>query len=167
MDNTTPEPEQFVFLLLEKFSMIAFAAAIEPLRIANRMSGKPLYAWKLASADGGPVTCSNTATVNVDMGLEPVTRDQRIVVCSGIDVRENTPKPVLAWLRRESRRGMDVGAICTGTHVLAKAGLLDTKACTIHWENRDSFMEEFSNILQRQVNFPAAPQTPDAAKGGD
>jgi biopolymer transport protein TolQ len=31
----------------------------------------------------------------------------------------------------------------------------------------DSFMEEFSNILQRQVNFPAAPQTPDAARGGD
>ena len=31
----------------------------------------------------------------------------------------------------------------------------------------DSFMEEFSNILQRQVNFPSTTQTPDAAKGGD
>ena len=38
-ENT--EPRQFVFVLLEKFSMLSFASAIESLRIANRMADKP------------------------------------------------------------------------------------------------------------------------------
>ncbi len=146
MDAPSNSPQHFVFLLLEDFSMMAFAAAIEPLRIANRIAGQQLYDWTLASENGEAVTCSNRATVAVQMGLDPVSRDQTIVVCGGLDIREATTKPVLAWLRRESRRGMSVGGICTATHALAKAGLLDDKSCTIHWENRDSFGEDFPEI---------------------
>ena len=49
-------PERFVFLLLENFTMIAFAGAVEPLRIANRMAGRTLYEWQVVSDGGGPVT---------------------------------------------------------------------------------------------------------------
>ena len=42
----------FVFFLLEEFSHLAFSCALEPLRIANLVSGKPLYRWSLISADG-------------------------------------------------------------------------------------------------------------------
>ena len=133
--------------------MIAFAAAIEPLRIANRMSGKKLYDWKLASESGASAKCSNDSTINVSMGLETLSRAQNIVVCGGMKIREATTKPVLAWLRRESRKGMAIGGICTGTVTLAKAGLLDDKPCTIHWENRDSFTEEFPEIDLKQSIF--------------
>ncbi len=133
--------------------MIAFAAAIEPLRIANRMSGHQLYEWKLASENGETVRCSNETVMNVSMGLDALNRNQNIVVCGGMDIREATTKPVLAWLRRESRKGMSVGAICAGTYTLAKAGLLDDKPCTIHWENRDSFTEEFPEIDLKQSIF--------------
>lgn len=146
MSDTAKSPEQFVFLLLDNFSMMAFASAIEPLRMANRMTGKTLYQWELRSLDGGSATCSNNTTVQVDGGLDPVMRDQTIVVCGGIDIRASSPKPVLAWLRRESRKGLRVGAICTATHTLALGGLLEGKSCTIHWENRDSFEEEFPDI---------------------
>lgn len=146
MVDAPQSPEQFVFLLLDNFSMMAFAAAVEPLRIANRISGHRLYNWTLASESGDNVTCSNETQVSVDMGLEAISREHKIVVCGGIDVRAATTKPVLAWLRRESRKGMPVGAICTGTHSLALAGLLDNKTCTIHWENRDSFAEDFPDV---------------------
>ncbi len=126
--------------------MMAFAAAIEPLRIANRISGAPLYKWDLASESGDTVACSNETKVSVTMGLDAISKDQKIVVCGGIDVRAATTKPVLSWIRRESRKGMAVGAICTGTHTLAMAGLLNEKSCTIHWENRDSFSEEFPDV---------------------
>jgi transcriptional regulator GlxA family with amidase domain len=53
---------------------------------------------------------------------------------------------VLTWLRREARRGLAVGALCTGAQVIAQAGLLDGRRCTIHWENRDSFEEDFPEI---------------------
>jgi transcriptional regulator GlxA family with amidase domain len=53
---------------------------------------------------------------------------------------------VLNWLRREARRGVTVGGLCTAAYSLAKAGLLDGKKATIHWENQDSFLEEFEEV---------------------
>jgi transcriptional regulator GlxA family with amidase domain len=53
---------------------------------------------------------------------------------------------ILNWLRREARRGAAVGGLCTGAYTVAKAGLLDGKRATIHWENQDSFLEEFEDV---------------------
>ncbi|MBC7337514.1 MAG: AraC family transcriptional regulator, partial [Clostridia bacterium] len=128
-----------VFLLLDRFTMMAFASAIEPLRLANQVSGRMLYSWKLASEDGADVACSNGTVFRTDIGLEELGRDTMVLVCGGIDVVEAVTKPVLSWLRREARRGSVMGGLCTGSYALAKAGLLDGKRATIHWENTDSF----------------------------
>ena len=40
------------FLLLNQFSMIAFASAVEPLRAANRQANKALFEWVVVSAEG-------------------------------------------------------------------------------------------------------------------
>jgi len=138
--------KRFVFLLLERFTMISFAGAIEPLRIANRMLGYSAYAWTFAGENGGEVACSNGAIFKLDMGLQDVEREDTILVCGGIDVQAATTKPVLNWLRREARRGVVVGGICTGGYAMARAGLLDGKRATIHWENQDSFIEEFEDV---------------------
>ena len=53
-------PQSIGFMLTEQFSMIAFTAAIEPLRLANRASGKTLYEWQLYSADGLTAEASNS-----------------------------------------------------------------------------------------------------------
>jgi AraC family transcriptional regulator, glycine betaine-responsive activator len=139
-------PQRFVFLLLENFTLIAFASAIEPLRIANRVSGRTLYAWQIASESGGPVACSNGTSVAATSGLDDLPRESTIVVCGGRDVKASVTRPILTWLRRESRKGLAVGAVCTGAQVIAQAGLLDGRRCTIHWENRDSFEEDFPDI---------------------
>jgi transcriptional regulator GlxA family with amidase domain len=146
-------PEKFVFLLLENFTLIAFACAIEPLRLANRISGRPLYAWSVVSETGGPVACSNGAAVAADGALGEVARDATIMVCAGAGVKAATTRGVLGWLRRESRKGMAVGAVCTGAQALARAGLLEGRRCTIHWENRDSFEEEFPDIELSQTVY--------------
>lgn len=145
---TTPSlaPSRFVFLLLDDFSLIAFASVIEPLRLANRMADKALYDWVLMSETGGTVRASNGMQVQVDHGLDAVNRDQAIIVCSGVNVRTYSTRPVLGWLRRESRKGMPIGGICTAAQTLALAGLLENKSCTIHWENRDGFQEDFPEI---------------------
>ncbi len=143
---------EFVFLLVPEFSMIAFAAAIEPLRIANRMARRPLYSWRIASEGGRPVECSNGCVVSCDVDLVDLPRDSSIVVCAGTNLRDAVTKPILTWIRKQSRTGVRMGAVCTGAHVLAKAGLLEGKRCTIHWENQAAFAEEFpdtdlSNLL--------------------
>ncbi|MDE3123744.1 MAG: GlxA family transcriptional regulator [Paracoccaceae bacterium] len=146
-DQKTGAPtKRFIFVLLHNFTMLSFACAVEPLRIANRLAGKPLYEWRLAGEGGATVTCSNGAAFQLDMGLEELDRDDTVLVCGGIDVQEATTRQIVAWLRREARRGLTLGGLCTASYALAKAGLLDGKRATIHWENQDGFLEEFEDV---------------------
>ncbi len=138
--------KRFVFLLLDRFTMLSFAGAIEPLRVANRVSGEELYRWVLAGEGGAYATCSNGAAFKLDIGLEEIDREDVLLVCGGIDVQKAATKGVLNWLRREARRGTTIGGLCTGAYAVAKAGLLDGKKATIHWENQDGFLEEFEAV---------------------
>ena len=150
--DETSRTRRFVFLLLERFTMISFAGAIEPLRIANRMLRRPAYSWVLAGENGKDVTCSNGTAFHVDVGLVDVDREDMIFVCGGMDIQQTTTKAALNWLRREARRGVAVAGLCTGSYTMAKAGLLDGKRATIHWENQDSFLEEFEEVrMTKQV----------------
>ncbi len=139
-------PHRIGFLLIPQFSMISFSTALEPLRLANRQSGKDLYAWELFSPDGRPVMASNGIEVRVQGGMEAANALPVVVVCAGIDVHRFDNKAVLSWLRRMDRKGSDIGAVCTASHILARAGLLDGFRCTIHWENLASFAEDFPNL---------------------
>ena len=145
--TTRPDaPRRFVFLLLDRFTLLAFAAALEPLRIANRVAGRTLYTWRLAGEGGEAVTCSAGTAFRLDMGLDEIERDDTLMVCGGIDVAQASTKAVLNWLRREARRGVAIGGICTGAWTVARAGLLDGKRATIHWENQDGFLEDFEQV---------------------
>jgi len=141
----TATPKRFVFLLLDRFTMLSFAGAIEPLRIANRIAGQDIYRWVLAG-EGDMVSCSNGAAFKLDIGLEEIERDDVVLVCGGIDVQRASSKSVLNWLRREAQRGVTIGGLCTGAYTVAKAGLLEGKKATIHWENQDGFLEEFEQV---------------------
>lgn len=145
--NWTGKPRRFVFVLLENFSLLPFAAALECLRIANRMAGQPLYDWRVLGEGGDSQTCSAGTTFKLEGDLDEVGRDDVVMICGGIEIQRATTKRLLNWLRREARKGPRIGGLCTGGFVLARAGLLDGKRATIHWENHDSFAEEFEDVL--------------------
>ncbi len=147
-----PATTHFVFLLLENFSHLAFSCALEPLRIANLVSGQELYRWSLASVDAVSAKCSNGSVTLVDRGLEPMSRVDRLFVISGIHVQAATTPVVLNFLRRERAAGTPLGAICSGAYVLAKAGFLAGIQTAVHWEYHDLFAEEFPAVdLVRNV----------------
>ncbi|MEM6889161.1 MAG: GlxA family transcriptional regulator [Pseudomonadota bacterium] len=144
--RTAPDlekPERFVFVLLPEFTMLSFASAVEALRIANRMAGRTVYEWRTLGEGGGSITASTGTGFNVDEDLDDLGRDDRLILCGGVDIQNATTKRLLSWLRREARKGLVVGGLCTAAHTMARAGLLDDKKATIHWENQDSFTEEF------------------------
>lgn len=149
------KPRRFTFLLVNRFTMMPFAAAIEPLRLANRAARSPLFEWRLVGPSGDSVTCSNGTRVHLDGGLDNETasgRDDVVIVCGGTEIAREATKPVLNWLRRQARGGAAMGAVCTGTWILAEAGLLDGRKATIHWENHDGFAEAYPEIdLYRSV----------------
>lgn len=139
-------PQVIGFVLLPRFSMIAFTAAVEALRQANRLSGRELYRWPIYSLDGAPVPASNGLQLTPEGDLEAASKLGTVALCSGIDVQKIADRRLTSWLRRMDRQGADIGGICTAAYILAKAGLLDEVACTIHWENLAAFLEEFPEL---------------------
>ena len=141
-----PDARRFVFVLLDNFTLLCFSAALESLRIANRMAGEQLYAWKIIGEGGDVAFCSAGTGFKLDGDLDELSRDDTVMICGGIDVQSATTKRLLSWIRREARKGVTMAGLCTAAYSLAKAGLLDGKRATIHWENQDSFAEEFQEV---------------------
>lgn len=139
-----------VFLLTHNFSMIAFATAIEPLRLANRMIGYEAYRWRIASPTGATVKASNGCGIAVEGSVDSERRallgerrPSMIFVCSGVYVEEFSDRTSFSYLREAHQRGISVGGLCTGAWILARAGLLAERRCAIHWENLPGFSEAF------------------------
>ncbi|SDI06495.1 Transcriptional regulator GlxA family, contains an amidase domain and an AraC-type DNA-binding HTH domain [Lutimaribacter saemankumensis] len=154
--NTVPTPvtkRRFVFVLLDNFTLLSFASALECLRIANRMIGQQAYEWKLIGEGGETASCSAGTEFKLDDDLIELSRDDTVLVCGGINVQKATTKRMLSWLRREARKGLRLGGLCTAAYTLARAGLLDGKRATIHWENQDSFAEEFDEVTLTKSVF--------------
>ena len=111
-DATEPgtPPREIVFALVPEYSHIAFSSALEPLRMANRMSGKTLYRWRIVSADGSAVASSGNLLVQVDGTLETVETAGLVLVCAGEHVQRHCGRVWLAWLRRLAQRRTPPGA---------------------------------------------------------
>ena len=140
------ETRRIGFLLVPKFSFVAFINAIEPLRVANRFSDTPLYRWRILSDDGEAVVASNGMPAMVEGRLDDESDPDILFVCSSFDPQLYEKKETFGHLRRLARHGSALGGLCTGAYLLARAGLLDGARCTLHWENLDGFREDFPEI---------------------
>jgi transcriptional regulator GlxA family with amidase domain len=78
--------------------------------------------------------------------MTSIERFPTMYVVAGIDGYGFDDKRTFAWLRRLARNGCRMGAICTGSHVLAKAGLLDGYRATIHWEDVPALAEAHPDV---------------------
>ena len=134
------------FLLMPEYTLSTFSNAVGILRMANRLSDRELYRWTLYSIDGEPVVSSAGLTIQVADSLPAAVDLSLLIVCGGYQIKAHSTKPVIDCLRRLAKRKIPLGAICTGSYVLAAAGLLEGYQCTIHWENLASMREEFPRL---------------------
>jgi len=134
------------FYLVPDFPMMAFAAAIEPLRAANRLSGEKVFSWRLFSRDGNPVRASNGIDVPVGGSIRGDAALDLLLVCAGTANVGAQDKPLAQWLRGLVRGGASVGGISLGAYALAHAGLLDGRRCAVHWENLAAFGDQFPRV---------------------
>lgn len=130
-------------LLVPDFSMMAFSAAVEPLRAANDFSGTAAFNWAIFSADDAPVVASNGITITPTHKRRASPELDYLFVCSGKSVADYRDEGVFRWLRQLAHRRMSIGSVSTGAFILARSGLLDGYRCTIHWESLPAFREEF------------------------
>jgi len=147
-------PKRYAFVLVPGYSQLGFACALEALSLANRHpTGGPFYSWRILSETGAPAQAYNGVETRVDGALETLARDETLVICAGEDVGANVGKKLINWVRSETRRGMDFGALSSGTYVLALAGLLAGKRVTTHWEYRAALTEMLPDVIIEEAIF--------------
>jgi len=145
---------KLAFLVLPEFSHLGLAAAIEPLFVANWLAQRPLFDWTVISVDGKPVRASNHMMVSVQGDLASASDAKTVFVLASFEPTRVEPtssksnwiareRPVLRWLKRLARFGVELGGIENGSLVLAAAGLLDGHVVAVHWDNLIGFREHY------------------------
>jgi len=129
-------------LLLPDFSQLSFASVLEPLFVANWLSARETYRWRVLSLDGKAVRSSAGQRQPVDAGIRDSGRFDLLLIVASFDVKRLTRDQALkAWLRRMARHGATICSIETASEVVAAAGLLDGLPVAVHWDNLQGFAE--------------------------
>lgn len=137
-------------LLCPDFTLTLMASFVDALRLAadRRDDSRQVYfAWDYYSTSGtSPVSSSGLPVASL---AEPSNLDAYdcVVVCGGLIRCLPAIRPeVLETLRRAARRGATVVGLCTGSFVLAEAGLLDGRRCAVHFHALSEFLQRFPTI---------------------
>ena len=134
------------FLMVPDYTLVTLSNAIAVLRMANRLSERPLYRWSCITLDGAPVPSSAGLRIIPDGDVRTLESVDILFVCGGYHPERQCSRLLMDTLRRFAMRAVPLGALCTGTHFLAAAGLLDGYRCAIHWENLSSLQEQFPKV---------------------
>ena len=164
MDATPLLPGPIGFVLIPQFAVIALASAIEPLRIANRYLQTP-YTWRLLSLDGQAVPDDNGILIQPHGCVYDEQALGSVILCADLQPDRHYSRSLRAWLQRMSAKGVSLGALDTGCFLLARAGLLDGRRVTMHWEVIDAFRERFPKIVVAQTLFEVGGQRLTCAGG--
>lgn len=141
-------PKHFGFFIVPKFPLVPYSTAIEVLRIANRIQGATLYTWETITSDGAPVTAGCGLEVTPKRSMkDSVTSFSAIFVCGGLSIRDSWTPAIAVWLKALANISIPLGALSTGSYLLAKSGLLDGYRCAIHWDRLATTREEFPELL--------------------
>ncbi|GHA94416.1 AraC family transcriptional regulator [Modicisalibacter luteus] len=133
-------------MLLPGFSLLAQACALEPLHVANRLSGARLYTSMTFGMDtrevrsAAELTLTPEGAVGGDIGALDL-----LFVCAPSQTT-HTPAGLLDWLKRLAGRGIVLGGIAGGTEVLARAGVLDGYRVTLPWQNAETFARNHPTV---------------------
>ncbi len=136
-------PFTVAFLVIPGFSMVALSSVVEPLRAANQLTGKHLYEWDLIGLEDGLVAAANRLEIRVHHSIANAPESDLTIVVASQGISTFSDRECLRWVRQ--RRGQ-IGAISSGALILARAGLLENRRATVHWDMQRQLAEEFETV---------------------
>lgn len=138
------------FVLLPNFTLTPFSLLIDVLRLAADEGdrSRPLrFAWTIIAPSLDPVRASCGAAVPPAETLGDPARFDYVVVCGGLLRRPHgADADVEAFLRRAAAADRIIIGLCTGSFMLAQAGLLTGRRASISWFHAAEFREEFDDV---------------------
>lgn len=138
-------PFRIGLVVLPDCNLLSLAAALDPFRAANRRAGRALYDWRVMSPQGGPLVL----TSGLEIGTEPLPLQLEVdlvVLVAGFRLDAHATPSLRAWLRQLRARGIAYCGVDGGPWVLARAGLLDGRRATTHWEDLEAFANAFPDV---------------------
>ncbi len=123
-------------------------AALSVFEYANVMMGKPIYEMHFISEKGGLVR-SSTGMVVDSKPYGKATYDT-VIVGGGAAILEHAPTALLDFIRKAAKTSRRIASICTGTFILAEAGILDGKRATTHWLYARNLQKRFPNVKMEE-----------------
>ena len=152
MRNTTA-PQKISILLFERFSNHCLANVVEPLRAANDLSRRHIYAWEYLTTDGQPVRSSAGMPILPDRALKDATRGDYLFVQPSYGFEDLASAGNLRALRAAAKKFDALAGLDTGSWLLASAGFLDGCQATIHWDYLTKFAETFPEVTTLDDRF--------------
>ncbi len=146
-------PLKVSLLVLSGASLMCVASALDPLRAANRILGETHFDWRVVTVDGRPAITTSGLPIACAGALGAAETSDAIVVVGGFGTRTEGGSPLASTLRRAARSVRAIGGIEAGTWLLARAGLLDGRAATTHWEDMEDFASTFPGIDVRPDRY--------------
>ncbi|MCM5680540.1 GlxA family transcriptional regulator [Schlegelella sp. S2-27] len=145
-ENAEPKL-RVAFLLTPRFTLTAFAGFVDALRLAadeGDRSRQSLARWAVLDAIDGPVASSCGAAVAPNAPLGSARDYDYVVVVGGLlHGGQRVPARLTAFLREAAAAGVKLVGLCTGSFVLARAGLLDGHVACVSWFHHEEFATEF------------------------
>lgn len=134
------------FLIFDGFPMACLTSMIEPLRVANEVSGSNTFSWQLISENGAPVTASAAITFDVAAPVSALTETDYLVFLAPPKAHFQNEQS-LGALRHLSRHGCVFCAVSGGVFPLARTKLVSAVQLSVHWCYRATFEKEFPDYL--------------------
>jgi transcriptional regulator GlxA family with amidase domain len=138
------------FVLAPRFTLTAFAGFVDAMRLAadDRDGSRQIDCeWAVLGSEHGPIASSCGAMIQPWAFMEDPKKFNYIVVVGGLLHGGQKVLPgTHAFLRAAARAGIPLIGLCTGSFVLARAGLLDGYEACVHWLHRDEFLNEFPSV---------------------
>lgn len=139
------KPLDTAVLTFSDSNTLSFAAAVDPLRAANRRAGRALFQWRFVT----PAEAPATLTSGVEVYGTPLARIEScdlLIIIAGFNLETHATPSLLAALRRLAPHVGQILAIDGASWLLARAGLLNGHRATTHWEDLESFAARFEGV---------------------
>lgn len=148
MDNrrNNAKPFKVGVLPIPGFALMSYACTVEPFRAANLLSGQTLYDIT-HFGDAEAAESSGGASISASHRIGSTPQLDLLLVVAGGDPVRFADKASLAWLGRMARRGVRLGGVSGGPVILAKAGLMQGRRMTVHWEHAAALAEIEPGLL--------------------